>query len=257
MQGSAFIQFHERKFLSSLLKSCEIEVVEITDNGLVKSISVFQRNNVSVWDLENYDYFPLYSALFVRIPDRILPQDTSCCEDTWILHPGPLKGSIYTSIHTGQLHYVNLFFWLIIVKTKVKVRWNSILSVQFSEEKKSEVNSRQQVLPCPVLLKKIIKNLSKSSGMKLLYCNIFPIYLAIKRNKLFRYTQILWFQIFGLWDIASECILTKVLDRWSWSIIDTWCRRLARYLTLAQLIVRKVRNYELGKPSKKTTKKLF
>ena len=150
MQGSAFIQFHERKFLSSLLKSCEIEVVEITDNGLVKSISVFQRNNVSVWDLENYDYFPLYSALFVRIPDRILPQDTSCCEDTWILHPGPLKGSIYTSIHTGQLHYVNLFFWLIIVKTKVKVRWNSILSVQFSEEKKSEVNSRQQVLPCAV-----------------------------------------------------------------------------------------------------------
>ena len=136
--------------LSSLWKSCEIEVVEITDNGLVKSISVFQRNNVSVWDLENYDYFPLYSALFVRIPDRTLPQDTSCCEDTWILHPGPLKGSIYTSIHTGQLHYVNLFFWLIIVKTKVKVRWNSILSVQFSEEKKSEVNSRQQVLPCAV-----------------------------------------------------------------------------------------------------------
>ena len=141
MQGSAFIQFHERKFLSSLWKSCEIEVVEITDNistGLVKSISVFQRNNVSVSHCtQPYSW-------------GSLTQDTSCCEDTWILHPGPLKGSIYTSIHTGQLHYVNLFFWLIIVKTKVKVRWNSILSVQFSEEKKSEVNSRQQVLPCAV-----------------------------------------------------------------------------------------------------------
>lgn len=131
-------------------RSCWNHITDNISTGLVKSISVFQRNNVSVWDLENYDYFPLYSALFVRIPDRILPQDTSCCEDTWILHPGPLKGSIYTSIHTGQLHYVNLFFWLIIVKTKVKVRWNSILSVQFSEEKKSEVNSRQQVLPCAV-----------------------------------------------------------------------------------------------------------
>ena len=78
MQGSAFIQFHERKFLSSLWKSCEIEVVEITDNistGLVKSISVFQRNNVSVshctqpysWGSLT-EYFPRIHRV-VRIPE--------------------------------------------------------------------------------------------------------------------------------------------------------------------------------------------
>ena len=129
--------------LSSLWKSCEIEVVEITDNistGLVKSISVFQRNNVSVWDLENYDYIPLNSALFVRIPDRIIPQDTSCCEDTWILHPGPLKGSIFTSIHTGQLHYVNLFFWLII-KVKSKMKFNTLRTVFRREEIRGELKT--------------------------------------------------------------------------------------------------------------------
>ena len=134
------------------------------------------------------------------------------------------------------------------------MKFNTLRTVFRREEIRGELKTTSPALCC---WRKSSRTCLLSSGMKLLYCNIFPIYLAIKRNKLFRYTQILWFQIFGLWDIASECILTKVLDRWSWSIIDTWCRRLARYLTLAQLIVRKVRNYELGKPSKKTTKNFF
>ena len=141
MQGSAFIQFHERKFYrpyENLVRS------KLLKSQTMVWLKVFQ------YFRETTSQFPTVLSLIREDPWQILPQDTSCCEDTWILHPGPLKGSIYTSIHTGQLHYVNLFFWLIIVKTKVKVRWNSILSVQFSEEKKSEVNSRQQVLPCAV-----------------------------------------------------------------------------------------------------------
>ena len=133
------------------------------------------------------------------------------------------------------------------------MKFNTLRTVFRREEIRGELKTTSPALCC---WRKSSRT-CVSSGMKLLYCNIFPIYLAIKRNKLFRYTQILWFQIFGLWVIASECILTKVLDRWSWSIIDTWCRRLARYITLAQLNVRKVRNYELWKPSKKKDQKTF
>ena len=128
--------------LSSLWKSCEIEVVEITDNistGLVKSISVFQRNNVSVshctqpysWGSLT-EYFPRIHRV-VRIPEYFTL--------------GHWKDP-YTPQFT-QVSYIMLICfsgWSL----KLKVRWNSILSIQFSEEKKSEVNSRQQVLPCAV-----------------------------------------------------------------------------------------------------------
>ena len=146
MQGSAFIQFHEMR--GSFYRPYE----NLVRSKLLKSQTIFLQVWLKVFQYfrETTSQFPTVLSLIREDPWQILPQDTSCCEDTWILHPGPLKGSIYTSIHTGQLHYVNLFFWLIIVKTKVKVRWNSILSVQFSEEKKWEVNSRQQVLPCAV-----------------------------------------------------------------------------------------------------------
>ena len=132
--------------------SWEEVFIVLVRSKLLKSQTIFLQVWLKVFQYfrETTSQFPTVLSLIREDPWQILPQDTSCCEDTWILHPGPLKGSIYTSIHTGQLHYVNLFFWLIIVKTKVKVRWNSILSVQFSEEKKSEVNSRQQVLPCAV-----------------------------------------------------------------------------------------------------------